>query len=157
MILLARDVKGVVNRLIKKYGTRNPFQIADELGIIVQFSDIALCGLYTPLKRQRVILLSNKLRNEENNKYLNAVMAHELGHAILHRESQCYFYSDRTFFLKSKPEIEANTFAAELLISDEDIFEHQSYTADQFSRVTGYEEKLVELRMKNLISVPKGN
>lgn len=154
---MARDVKGVVNKLIQKYGTRNPFQLADELEIIVQFSDIALCGLYTPLKRQRVILLNNKLRNEENNKYLNAVMAHELGHAILHRESQCYFYSNRTFFLKSKPEIEANTFAAELLISDEDILEHQSYTTDQLARVAGYEKKLVELRMKNMISIPKGN
>ena len=150
MILLARDIKGVINKLVKKYGTRNPFTLADELGIIVQFADIkSLCGFYTPLKRQRVILLNSQLRNDENEKYLNAVMAHELGHAILHRDSQCYFYSDRTFFLKSKPEVEANTFAAELLISDEDIFEHQSYTTAQLSRVTGYEERLVELRMKN--------
>lgn len=150
MILLARDIKGVVNKLVNKYGTRNPFTLADELGIIVQFSDIkSLCGFYTPLKRQRVILLNSRLQNDENEKLLNAVMAHELGHAILHRDSQCYFYSDRTFFLKSKPELEANTFAAELLISNEDIWEHRSYTTEQLAGITGYEKRLVELRMKN--------
>ena len=145
-----RDVRGVVDKLVKKYGTRDPFRLADELGVIVQFSDLkSLSGLYTPMKRQRVILLNSGLRNDENNKYLNAVMAHELGHAILHRESQCYFYSNNTFFLKSKPEIEANTFAAELLISDKDIFEHQCYTAEQMARVTGYEKKLIEIRKTN--------
>lgn len=150
MILLARDIKGVVNKLVNKYGTRNPFTLADELGIIVQFSDIkSLCGFYTPLKRQRVILLNSRLQNDENEKLLNAVMAHELGHAILHRDSQCYFYSDRTFFLKSKPELEANTFAAELLISNEDIWEHRSYTTEQLAGITGYEKRLVELRIKN--------
>ena len=148
-MLLEKDIKGVVNTLVKKYGTRDPFRLADELGVIVQFSNIALCGLYTPLKRQRVILISNRLRNEENNKFLNAVMAHELGHAILHRESQCYFFSDNTFFLKSKPEVEANTFAAELLISDGDVMEHQNYTTEQIARITGYEKKLIELRLKN--------
>ena len=150
MILLARDIKGVVNKLVNKYGTRNPFTLADELGIIVQFSDIkSLCGFYTPLKRQRVVLLNSRLQNDENEKLLNAVMAHELGHAILHRDSQCYFYSDRTFFLKSKPELEANTFAAELLISNEDIWEHRSYTTEQLAGITGYEKRLVELRIKN--------
>ena len=145
-----RDVRGVVDKLVKKYGTRDPFRLADELGVIVQFSDLkSLSGLYTPMKKQRVILLNSGLRNDENNKYLNAVMAHELGHAILHRESQCYFFSDSTFFLKSKPEIEANFFAAELLISDREIMEHQCYTTEQMARVTGYEKKLIELRKTN--------
>lgn len=156
-MILLRDVKEVVNRLIKKYGTRDPFQLADEMGIVVQFSDMkSLSGLYSLIKRQRVILLNSKLRNDENHKYLNAVMAHELGHAILHRENQCYFFSESTFFLKSKPEIEANTFAAELLISDKDILEHQSYTTEQLSRVTGYEKRLVELRIKNYDIHSKG-
>lgn len=147
---MVRRIRGVVEDLVKKYGTRNPFQLADAMGIVVQFADLdSLSGLYTPMKRQRVILLNCRLRNYEDTKELNAVMAHELGHAVLHRDSQCYFFSDGTFFRKSKLEIEANHFAAELLISDKDILEHQRLTAGQFSRVIGYAEKLVELRMKD--------
>ena len=82
--------------------------------------------------------------------------AHELGHAILTPTSPCYFYSDYTFFKKSKPEIEANTFAAELLITNGDILEHQSYTTEQLSRVVGYDKRLIELRMKNCDINPKG-
>ncbi|MFQ8777280.1 MAG: ImmA/IrrE family metallo-endopeptidase [Roseburia sp.] len=53
-------------------------------------------------------------------------MAHELGHAILHRKENCYFIRNKnTVTLNSKNEIEANKFAMELLISDEVLLEYQ--------------------------------
>lgn len=150
MILLGNEIKNIVSSLVKKYGTRNPLELADYLGIKVQFADMGeLKGFYTYRKRKRIILINQSCKNTDTNKLLNMVAAHELGHAVLTPKSQCYFFSDNAFFLKSKPEIEANAFAAELLISDEDIFEHQSYTTEQLARITGYEKRLVELRMKN--------
>lgn len=147
---MVRDVRGVVNKLVKKYGTRDPFRLADELGVVVQYFNLeGLHGFYTYERRQRIILLNSQLRNSEENRQLKTVMAHELGHAVLHKENQCYFFPDSLKHFKSKIELEANFFASELLISDEDILEHQSFTAEQLAKVTGYEKRLVELRMKN--------
>ena len=79
------------------------------------------------------------------------VMAHELGHAILHPKENCYFLRNQTF-LNTKIEQEANAFAAEFLIPDEAILEamENGYTIDQFARILGYEKELVELRMKRI-------
>ena len=157
MILLGKDIKDIVNALVKKYYTRNPFEIADHLGIMVRYDDLGeLKGFYTYKRRKRIIFINRSLENTDTYKMRDMVAAHELGHAILTPKSQCYFFSDNTFFLKSKPEIEANAFAAELLISDEDILEHQSYTTEQLARVTGYEKRLVELRIKNYDIHSKG-
>lgn len=150
MILLGNEIKNIVSSLVKKYGTRNPLELADYLGIKVQFADMGeLKGFYTYRKRKRIILINQSCKNTESYKLLNMVAAHELGHAVLTHKSQCYFFSDQTFFLKSKPETEANTFAAELLISVEDILDHQNYTTEQLAKVTGYDEKLVDLRLRN--------
>ena len=84
-----------------------------------------------------------------NESELLQVMAHELGHAILHRKQNCYFIRNKTLLLNSKTELEANMFAAELLIRDDVILEHPEYTTSQLSRLLGYEERLVELWMQN--------
>lgn len=102
-----------VNYLIKKYGTRNPFELADCLGIelvIAPLGDIA--GAYLYLNRRRTIFLNDTLSQYE--KFV--VMAHELGHAELHKRENCYFIKNKTLLLTSKLEIQANYFAAELLI-----------------------------------------
>lgn len=81
------------------------------------------------------------------------VMAHELGHAILHRKENCYFIRNKTLLLNSKNEIEANKFAMELLISDEVLLEYQDCTIDQVARSLGYQSNLIELRMKQAMSL----
>ncbi len=149
---MGKDIKDIVGRLVQKYNTRNPLEIAAHLGIMVQFANLGeLKGFYTYRQRKRIIFINENCQNTTAYKLLYMVAAHELGHAILDCKSQCYFFSDNTFLLKSKPEIEANTFAAELLISDEDIIENQSYTTEQLARFIGYDKKLVELRMKNYV------
>ncbi|MGE7091255.1 ImmA/IrrE family metallo-endopeptidase [Lysinibacillus sp. NPDC048646] len=45
--------------------------------------------------------------------------AHELGHAILHPDENTAFLKKNTLFSTDKIEIEANTFAVELLLPDE--------------------------------------
>lgn len=77
-------------------------------------------------------------------------MAHELGHAILHRKENCYFIRNKTLLLNSKNEIEANKFAIELLLPDEILNDYieSGYTIEQVARITGYYQKLIELRLK---------
>ena len=73
--------------------------------------------------------------------------AAELGHAILHRKENCYFIRNKTLLLNSKKEIEANKFAMELLLSDSFLEEYGEFTVEQISRMTGYEQKLIQLRI----------
>ena len=77
--------------------------------------------------------------------------AHELGHALIHPNTNTPFLRNSTFYSVDKLEIEANTFAAELLISDDDIEEYKDFTVEQFSRLTGYHEELIRLKL-SLIS-----
>ena len=103
-----------------------------------------LAGLLFDLKNHRYIFLSSSLNRQE----LILVMAHELGHALLDRKSNCYFIRNKTFLLNSKLERRANLFAAYLLISDEMISEYKECTIEQFCQGTGYPKELVELRLK---------
>lgn len=138
-------IKDIVQIYITKYNTRNPFKLAEFLGIEVQLGSPGCAGCYMFLKNHRYIFLDQDLEEME----LLQVMAHELGHAILHKKQNCYFIRNKTLLLNSKTEQEANLFAAELLIDDDVILEHPEYTNAQFARLLGYDERLVELWMQN--------
>ena len=144
MILLRNDIKKLVRYYVRKFNTTDPFEIADNLGIIVQTGKLGFEGCYMFLKNHRCIFRSEDLSKQDR----SLVMAHELGHAIMHRKDNCYFIRNQTLLLNSKKEIEANTFAMNLLLTDDILYEHQNCTIEQLSRLTGYEEKLIELRLK---------
>ena len=95
------------------------------------------------LKNHRYIFINENLSEHEQ----RLVMAHELGHAILHRKENCYFSRNKTLLLNSKKEIEANRFAMELLLSDSFLEEYKEFTIEQISRLTGYHKRLIELRV----------
>lgn len=90
--------------------------------------------------RQKFIHINQNL--DENRKLFT--MAHELGHAILHPKSNTAFLRERTLFSIDKLEVEANRFAAELLISDEDLSSciENNFTIEQ---VASYFQVPIEL------------
>ena len=100
--------------------------------------------LYVP-ENHRYIFINQSLSEHEQ----RLVMAHELGHALLHRKENCYFIRNQTLLLNSKKEIEANKFAMELLLPDSFLAEYRDFTIDQISRMTGYHQKLIELKIHN--------
>ena len=140
-------IKDLVIQSVRKYGTRNPFELAEKMNIEVQIGNPGCAGCYMYLKKHRYIFLDQNLNEQERIQ----VMAHELGHAIMHRKQNCYFIRNKTLLLNSKTEREANIFAAELLIEDELIKEYNDFTIAQLARLTGYAEKLIELRFENTI------
>lgn len=144
---MRRDIKRIVSYYVRKFQTTNPFEVADQLGILYQFGEIGCEGCYMFLKNHRYIFLNQNLTEHET----KMVMAHELGHAILHRKENCYFIRNKTLLLNSKTEIEANKFAIELLLSDDILleFQNQNFTIDQITRITGYHKKLIELKLKD--------
>lgn len=107
-----------------------------------------VAGFYKMINRRKYIFLNSDIDDEN---FLRLVLAHELGHAIMHPKENCAFIRNHTLFLTSKLEIQANKFAAYLLITDKDIQEYiveQQYTIDMLSRLWGYEKELIKLRLK---------
>lgn len=140
---MRKDIKKLVSHYVQKYNTRNPFELADYLGVQVSIGNLgSRSGCYMFLKNHKCIFLNENLSEAE----MRMVMAHELGHAILHRKENCYFIRNKTFLLTSKNEVEANKFAAELLLPDDLFLDNKDYTLVQIARLTGYSEKLVELK-----------
>ena len=139
------DIKNTVQDLCRKYKTRDPYEIARSMGIIIQYGEKMdnVRGFYLYANRIKLICLGNNLPE-----YIERfVLSHELGHAVLHRKSSAPFLQS-TFLSVDRLEIEANKFAAELVISDESVQEHENYTIKQWSMYYGLPEEIIELRFK---------
>ena len=137
-----RKIKRLVSYYARVHGTNDPFEIADRLGILYQIGNLKCEGCYMFLKNHRCIFLNENLSENE----IRLVMAHELAHSILHRKENCYFIRNKTLLLTSKNEIEANTFAAELLIPDELIFDNPGMTDKQIAGIIGCDSKIMEFK-----------
>ncbi len=139
------NISKIVLHLIKKCETRNPFDIADSLNITIFFEELgSINGYYNKPLRMKQIHINQNL--DCNEKYFTC--AHELGHALLHPNSSTPFLRKSTFLSVDKLEIEANKFAMELLISNEVLEENREFTVEQLSRMLGYHEKLIKLRLQ---------
>lgn len=140
------DIKEHVNEIVQKYGTRNPLEIVKALDAILVFHPLdGVRGFYHYFQRNHIIYVDERLPENE----MLFVIAHELGHLFLHKDSNAIFMDTRTNFVTNKFEIEADRFALNLLIQDSDIEDYLDFTTDQFSRLFGYDKKMIELRMKD--------
>src|SRR3712207_1596140 len=73
-------------------------------------------GLFKKMLGKKFIVLNlTRIENEYEKQF---VLAHELGHAILHSSDTTFFLHDHTFCNRGRFELEANKFAAELLINE---------------------------------------
>ncbi len=139
------NIKQIANSLVRKYNSRNPLEIIKNLNAILVYYPLKdVRGFYQYFQRNNIIYINDELPENEQ----IVVCAHELGHMFLHKNSNAIFMDTRTHFITSKYENEANTFASELLIPDEIILEHTDYTISQLSRLTGYSEELIRLRLR---------
>ena len=142
------NVKRLADSLVRKYNTRNPFEIISNLNAIVVFYPLhGVKGFYQYFQRNNIIYIDETLGDTEK----SFVCAHELGHMLLHKKANAIFMDSRTQLNTTKYEIEADRFAVDLLIPDSEIELHLDYTTEQLSRMTGYSEKLIELRLKDFI------
>ena len=137
------DILRLVGSLVRKYNTRNPFEITNNLNVIVVFYPLkGVKGFYQYFQRNNIIYIDNNLSEAEQ----KVVCAHELGHMFLHKKCNAIFMDSRTHFVTNKYENEANTFAAELLIPDSIILENPGMTKNQIARLTGYDEKIMKYK-----------
>ncbi|MBC2148136.1 ImmA/IrrE family metallo-endopeptidase [Listeria booriae] len=104
--------------LIKKHGTRDPFELASALGIIVLFEELKnIYGFYNTVCQIKFIHINASMEYEEQ----RFTCSHELGHAVLHPELNTPFLNAHTLFSESKIEAQANFFATHLHIPKEKV------------------------------------
>lgn len=135
-----KDIKKRLKNLIKKYGTRDPHKICKYLKIEIFYMDLGnIKGIYKKTLTNKFIVINENL-SEFCRKI---VLAHELGHAILHDSKEIQALKDYDLFPKyvNYIEKEANIFAAELLY-DENIDDYE-YNLDIDMKIL---EQLRELR-----------
>ena len=138
-------IKRRVSQLVRKYQTRDPFEMIKGMNVIlVHYPLEGVRGFYQYFQRNNIIYLDERLSEIEQ----RFVLAHELGHMFLHKKANAIFMDTRTQFNTNKFEKEANTFAIELLVPDTEIAENPDLTIGQLARMTGYSEEL--LKCKNI-------
>jgi len=145
-------IAALADGLCEKYGTRNPFDIAQADGVLLRFCPEfqGLRGMYKVILEQRFVFLNGNMKRRE----ARQVLAHELGHDVLHREMaknsvvQDHFLLDMTL----KPEYEANLFAAQLLYSDEKVLAllRAGKSSSECAALLGAPLPLLELKLKIL-------
>lgn len=113
------NIKLRVANLVKKYGTANPYHLANYLDIAVMELDLPVCvrGFKVRALGRKYIVINSAL-SEANQK---VVLCHELGHARLHPAYGYYYTLAGTYFIKSTKEAEANEFAAHLISYSSDM------------------------------------
>ncbi|GEP65758.1 ImmA/IrrE family metallo-endopeptidase [Clostridium beijerinckii] len=113
------DYRKKVQSLVKKYKTRDPYTIATGERIEIKYKYLSPSspeGIFKKVLRQKYIVIN--MTRIISASHLNMVLAHELGHAKMHASNKTFFLHDHTFYDRGRFEIEANKFAAELLIDE---------------------------------------
>ncbi len=139
------DEKKIVEELIAKHETNNPFVITDNLGITLLYRSMRnTLGFFSKYKRFRFIHLNDNLPE-----HLKAfVCAHELAHAVMHADINTPFLKSCTLFSTDKIEREANIFAVELLLPDRLLQDYADCSMFHIAKAVGIPEKLVQLKHK---------
>lgn len=137
------NIKKKANWLAKRYNSRNPLDIIKNLNVILVFYPLKdVRGFYQYFQRNNIIYIDENLPENEQ----IFVCAHELGHMILHKDTNALFMDSRTHFVTTKYENEANEFAAELLIPDSIILDNPGMTKNQIARLVGFDEIIMEYK-----------
>ena len=144
------EIVVTADNLTKKYGTRNPYDLADALDITIMPRQFASqLGAYTKLLNNRFIFIKDDL-----DEFIERiVLYHELGHDQLHQSQLGKNGAFREFHLfnvsKDRMEYEANIFAAQISIDDDEILELGRDTDN--SNIISYHETFQMLSLVYLL------
>lgn len=137
------DARECAIKLMRRCNSNDPFTIARALDIVLIYCHlIDLNGFYQYHKRNHIIYLSEDL-DEVATRF---VLAHELGHMLMHRNLNTVFMDAKTFHPHTRFERQANSFAVELLLPDDLLREYPDCTIYQLARSFGVPEELVGLK-----------
>ncbi|MDO4711306.1 MAG: ImmA/IrrE family metallo-endopeptidase [Peptostreptococcaceae bacterium] len=118
------NIARAVAELIDRYEDRDPFALCAHLDIEILWHPMCeeIKGYFFLHQGVRIIVLNSELDDFMK----KMVCAHELGHAILHEhivDRENFTIDFAVYDVSAKPELQANLFAGELLVDDNDVLE----------------------------------
>ena len=148
---VVKKARSLAVKLRENYGTGDPFSICEQMGIHVIWSDLPkkvngfyLKTLYEGERHRMIFLRCGMDRAQER-----VVCAHELGHALLHANTNAIYLSTQTYLNGGRYEREADLFCAYLLLGEEDLEGSggDAVTVEEIARRAGLPERLVRMRL----------
>lgn len=117
-------IKNIVEELINKFKTNDPYELAEYKNIhVVKFNlHEEINGFYKYDRRNKYIVINRNL-DEPTQKF---VCAHELGHSQLHPRINTPFLRKNTLLSTDKIETEANRFAISLLLYSQNFEDYET-------------------------------
>lgn len=124
-----------VNKLVDHFETRCPFELCSELNITLMNSDLPrpIKGFFVNILDRPFIYLNSALPDEEK----RVILAHEIGHAILHSTQNSLYLRSATYLVVSRYELQADMFAAQLLLEDH-LFDEVRSGFDTLEKISSY-------------------
>lgn len=113
-----------VAEIKSRYAESDPFRLIKDMGIVLIFramgkGEDAIKGFFLECNRIKMITINSDLPVAIQ----RIIAAHEVGHAVLHYSSEVQAFHEVGLFDESTiMEKDANLFAAEYLMNDEDVF-----------------------------------
>lgn len=149
------EIVKIVNRLIDRCGTRNPYRVAKELGINIIYRNFdKQRGAYKVILKNRFIFLKSGMHPVVE----QIVLWHEIGHDILHRQEAVAAGGFKEFNIfdmrENRMEYEANIFASQASLPDDTILEYieNGYDIQQIARAMSSDINLIALKVDTLIA-----
>lgn len=139
-------IKNIVQGLIETYNTRNIYDLIDSLDIMIirkELQNGLKAKFFRDMFGNEFIYLASNI-NESEEKYL---LAHEVGHAILHTDISVEYYYN-SLVNTGKLEKQADYFAVELLIDEANIDKQilLDMNIEQLSSYFGIPIELIEYK-----------
>ncbi|MGG5461199.1 ImmA/IrrE family metallo-endopeptidase [Clostridium sp. B9] len=140
------EIKNIVNQLVKKYGTRDPFILAKARGMRICKKSLGkIYGYSSTYKR----IMSIHINSEYPEEIQRLVCAHELAYLLMYPKSTCHVVLDLSGSKNPDFEKYIKLFMAHLLISDEMLKKYIGEKADRLAECEGIPLELVQVRLNS--------
>lgn len=137
-------IEQAVSQLVLRYATRSPGELCERLPVTVRTAELhgKIRGFFYCNERIKAIILAEELSGLER----DFVLAHELGHVVLHPTVNTLFLREKTHCVAGRFEKEADLFAGILLLPRERQIglAREGYTAGEISKISGVPLPIVE-------------
>lgn len=135
----------IAEDLSVRYGTTEPFELAEKMDITVFFRPLVdIGGYYMMLKNDMKIAVIDSGLPRHLQKF---VLAHEIGHSLLHPEQNALMLKS-LLWATDRQEVEADRFAVNLLLSDSMVYDNPDRTVDDWASILGLPREVVELKFR---------
>ena len=133
--MICDEIVKSVKKLKRRYREDNLFELCRNMGILLLPQPFgtqkgAIMGFFLEQRRIKTITYNSDLSDDLQ----RIIVGHELGHSVLHARSGVHAFHDVGLFdVSSRFEKEANLFAAEFLLDDDEVLETLAQGGDFFS------------------------